>query len=95
MAVVARSAAAYCAPAMITGPQIRAGRALVGWTSDQLAKAAGVSYATVSRSEQAAGVPGVRATILAAMQSALEGGGVVFLDPGDVRDGGPGVRLKR
>ncbi|MBK5958111.1 hypothetical protein CCR97_08255 [Rhodoplanes elegans] len=79
---------------MLTGKQIRAARALLGWTSSQLAEAASVSYATVSRTEQTDDVPPVRATILAAIQGALERGGVVFLDPGDTRTGGAGVRMR-
>jgi hypothetical protein len=79
---------------MISGRQIRAGRALVGLTSEQLAAKAGCSYATISRCEQAVGVPSVKAPILAAIQGALEKAGVVFLDPHDLRDGGAGVRLR-
>lgn len=63
-------------------------------TSTQLASVAGVSYATISRAEQADGVPPIRATLLAAIQTALEAAGVVFLERGDSRDGGPGVRLR-
>lgn len=78
---------------MITGPQIRAARVLLGWSSEQLAAKSGVHYATISRAEQFEGVPGIRAPTLASIQNALEAGGVIFLSPGDTRDGGPGVRL--
>lgn len=80
---------------MITGAQIRAARALLRWTSEELAAAASVNYASVSRAEQFDGVPSMRAPTLAAIQSALEKAGIVFLAAGDTRDGGPGVRLKR
>lgn len=80
--------------AMITGPQIRAARALLGWTSDRLAQEAGVSYALVSRAEQFDGVPSTRADNLSRIQIALESAGVLFLYNGDTRDGGPGVRLR-
>lgn len=79
---------------MITGSQIRAARALIGWTTQTLADASGVHYATLSRAEQLDGVPSTRASTLAAIQAALEQAGVVFLDTGDTRDGGPGVRLR-
>jgi transcriptional regulator with XRE-family HTH domain len=79
---------------MLTGAQIRAARALLGWTSQQLADASGVHYATISRSEQFDGVPPVRATTLAQLQSAMEQAGVLFLSDGDIRTGGIGVRLK-
>ena len=78
---------------MLTGAQIRAGRALLGWSGVNLAKRAGVSYPTVQRAETADGVPRMKAPNLFAIQRALEEGGVVFLDPGENRDGGPGVRL--
>jgi hypothetical protein len=32
---------------------------------------------------------------VAAIQQAFSKAGVVFLDPGDIRDGRPGVRMKR
>jgi hypothetical protein len=37
----------------------------------------------------------MRADNLLAIQRALEDGGVLFLDPGDVRTGGEGVRRRR
>lgn len=95
MSAIAQSTPSVVHPAaMITGAQIRAARALLGWTSQQLAEASGVSYASISRAEQNDGVPGMRATSLAAIQGALEAGGIIFLRYGDTRDGGPGVRLK-
>lgn len=84
----------YNPPTMITGAQIRAARALLGWTSQHLAGRSGINYATISRAEQFDGVPSVRAPTLAALQSALERGGIVFLADGDNRPGGPGVRLR-
>ena len=36
-----------------------------------------------------------RASTLEAFQRAFEKAGVVFLEPGDIRDGGEGVRLKK
>jgi len=79
---------------MITGSQIRAARALLGWTSEHLARESGVSYATISKIEQVAGIPPVKATTLAEIGEALENGGVMFLSSGDIRTGGPGVRLR-
>src|SRR5438270_3140729 len=79
---------------VLTGAQIRAGRALLGWSAATLAERAGVSYPTVQRAETADGVPRMKAPNLYAIQRALEAGGVVLLDPGEQRDGGPGVRLR-
>lgn len=80
---------------MITGSQIRAARALLGWTSEHLASQAGVSYATISKIEQSPGVPGVKATTLAQIAAALEAGGIMFQSRGDTRDGGIGVRIAK
>jgi len=76
--------------AMITGSQIRAARALLGWTSQQLASASGIHYATISRAEQSEGIPGIRTTSLDTLRRALEDAGIIFL----CADGGPGVRLR-
>lgn len=77
---------------MITPAQIRAARALLGWKQTDLATASGVSEMSVKNIERSATDP--RASTLQALQTALEQAGVVFLDPGYVRDGGAGVRLK-
>lgn len=83
--------AAYVA-AMITPAQIRAARALIGWKQTDLSAASGVSEISIKNIERGATDP--RASTLQAIQTALEGSGVVFLDPGDTRPGGPGVRLR-
>ena len=80
--------------AMITGSQIRAARALLGWTTQHLADQSGIHFATISRIEQQDGTPSTRTNTLRSLQSALESGGVIFLETGSTRDGGPGVRLK-
>jgi transcriptional regulator with XRE-family HTH domain len=67
---------------MITGPQIRAARALLGWTAADLAQHAKLGSATVQRAETAAGIPTTQATNLYAIQQALEAGGAVFFDAG-------------
>ena len=85
------TATAYRA-SVITGAQIRAARALIGWKQTDLAKASGVAEISIKNIER--GVTDPRASTLAAIQRAFEGAGVVFLDPGDTRDGGPGVRLR-
>lgn len=77
---------------MITPAQIRAARALTGLKQTDLALAADVSEMSIKNIER--GVTDPRASTLRAIQSALEGAGVVFLSAGDHRDGGPGVRLR-
>lgn len=73
----------------ITPPQIRAARALVGWSQEELAAKAGVSLSTVRdyEKERRGGEIGGLKTIC----QALENAGVVFLS-GD-GDMGPGVRM--
>jgi len=82
-------------PAMITGPQIRAGRGLLGWSISRLAELAGVSTSSVWRCERAEEIPPLRAETLGRIQGALERGGCLFLDPSDQRPGGEGVRRRR
>lgn len=78
--------------AMITPAQIRAARALLGWKQTDLAAASGVSEISVKNIER--GATDARGSTLGKIQSAFDAAGVVFLDPGDTRDGGPGVRLR-
>jgi predicted transcriptional regulator len=53
----------------------------------------GIAEISIKNLERGATDP--RASTLAAIQAAFEKAGVVFLDAGDVRDGGEGVRLKK
>ena len=78
---------------MITPGQIRAARGFLNWTQAQLAKAAGLSEVAVKNLERGRTDP--RASTLVAIQEAFDHAGVVFLDPGDTRNGGSGVRLKQ
>jgi transcriptional regulator with XRE-family HTH domain len=78
-------------PEMITAGQIRAARALIGWKQTDLASASGVSEISIKNIER--GVTDPRSSTLGALQKAFLDAGVVFLDPGDTRNGGPGVRL--
>jgi len=51
------------------------------------------SHISIKNIERGATDP--RASTLEAFQRAFEKAGVVFLEPGDIRDGGEGVRLKK
>ena len=86
------NAAQYPA-AMITPAQIRAARALLGWKQTDLAAKSHVSEISIKNIERGATDP--RTSTLSALQAAFDKAGVVFLDPGDTRDGGHGVRLKK
>src|SRR5262245_58909318 len=72
--------------------QIKAARALLGWSQDQLALTAGVSVPTVKRLEAADGILGGRPDTAQKLQEALETAGIQFIEE---NGGGPGVRLKR
>jgi hypothetical protein len=74
----------------ITGAQIRAARALLGITAQELADAASVGVATVRRAEASDGTA-ITPANLKAIQRALEAGGVSFVES---NGGGVGVRLK-
>jgi transcriptional regulator with XRE-family HTH domain len=89
--IVATGVLAYRAK-MITRGQIRAARGLLDWAQAELAKAAGLSEVAVKNLERGRTDP--RASTLTAIQEAFDRAGLVFLDPGDTRNGGSGVRLK-
>ncbi|ATQ41702.1 helix-turn-helix domain-containing protein [Caulobacter mirabilis] len=79
---------------MLTAAQIKAARALVDWNQPQLAEASGLSMPTIRRMEGPLGPGRSTAANVEAVQRALEAAGVVFLDAGEAKMGGPGVRLK-
>ncbi|HQS15021.1 MAG TPA: helix-turn-helix transcriptional regulator [Reyranella sp.] len=91
---VASKAPAVNLAAMLTGAQIRAARALLKWSGRELSEHCGVSYAALQRAESADEMPNMHTRSLLAIKQSLEAAGVVFLDPGQTRDGGAGVRLK-
>jgi len=74
---------------VITGRQLKAARALVGWEQTDLAKKAGVAISTVRRMESFQGEIGARTSTLSLVTKALERAGIEFLDGGK-----PGVRLR-
>jgi len=76
---------------MITAEQIRAARSLLRWSARDLADRSGIGWRTVQRLEAAIGIPSSNARTLNAIKTALETGGIVFIDR---NGGGPGVRLK-
>lgn len=72
--------------------QVKAARALLGWSQDDLAKASGVSIPTVARLEAQDGAIGGRQSTATALVVALEAAGVVFLPE---NGNGPGVALRK
>lgn len=74
----------------VTGAQIRAGRAIVRWSAEELAEQAQIGVMTVRRAEAEDGVPNLIPNNLDAIHRALEEAGVEFID-GDL----PGVRPRK
>ncbi|MDR3440583.1 helix-turn-helix domain-containing protein [Telmatospirillum sp.] len=75
---------------MVTPREIRAARALLGWTRQELADRAIVSLNTVIRMEQGATDP--RTSTVLAVRDALEKVGVTFFSP--LGQGEEGVKIK-
>ena len=76
---------------MISTGQVRAARALLRWTAEDLANAAEVGVATIRRMEVLDGVPAGNVKTLVAIQQALEDAGIEFIGS---PDDGPGVRIR-
>jgi predicted transcriptional regulator len=72
--------------------QVKAARALLGWSQEELALAAQVSIPTIKRLEAADGQLGGRTETVGKIRSALQRAGIEFIDE---NGGGPGVRLKK
>ncbi len=75
---------------MITGGQIRAARAFLRWSAEDLAEKAEIGTQTVRRAEREDGVPSMMANNMDAIIRALETAGIEFTD-GDA----PGVRMAK
>jgi hypothetical protein len=75
----------------ITGAQIRAARALVRFSAEDLAVQSRVGVATIRRAEAHDGLTAMTAANAEAIRKALEAAGVEFIPE---NGGGAGVRLK-
>ena len=77
---------------MISSDQIRAAKALLRWSGEELANRAGVSLSTIRRVEASIGVPEAQnMKTIVAIKKALEQAGVKFIGSPEDR---PGVRLR-
>jgi transcriptional regulator with XRE-family HTH domain len=72
--------------------QIKAARALLGWSQDDLAGAANVSIATIKRLEASDGPLGGRDQTAEKIIIAIVSGGIEFIDE---NGGGGGVSLRK
>jgi transcriptional regulator with XRE-family HTH domain len=73
----------------VTSQQVKAARALLGWTSVQLADAAGIGKATVWRLESVDGPLGGEQATVDKIVGALQAAGIEFSNGAE-----PGVRLR-
>jgi transcriptional regulator with XRE-family HTH domain len=71
--------------------QVRAARALLGWSQSKLARMSGVGLATLQRIEQSKGVVKGNFSTALKIQKALEKAGILFTDD---EAGEIGVRLQ-
>lgn len=76
----------------ISGAQMRAARALLGLSAEELAKRASVGVATVRRAESIDAASNMTTANNLAIRRYLEAAGVVFIPE---NGGGAGVRLKK
>jgi transcriptional regulator with XRE-family HTH domain len=75
----------------ITSGQVRAAKAMLRWSGEDLARASGVSLSSIRRVESSEGVPEAQnMRTLAAIKTALEQAGVEFIG---TPEQAPGVRL--
>jgi hypothetical protein len=74
----------------LTSAQIRAARALIRWSAQELANASSVGVTTIRRAELTESETKLTRANDQAIRRALEAAGVEFID---AEGGGPGVRL--
>jgi ribosome-binding protein aMBF1 (putative translation factor) len=76
----------------LTPGQIKAARALVGWSAEELAQVTALGITTIRRAELAKAETTLTAANDLAVRRALETAGIEFIEE---NGGGPGVRLRK
>jgi proteasome assembly chaperone (PAC2) family protein len=76
----------------LTSAQIRAARALIRWSAEDLARASAVGVTTIRRAELTEEATSLTAANDRSLRRALEDAGVEFIDE---NGGGAGVRMKK
>jgi hypothetical protein len=79
-------------PPPLTSAQIRAARALIRWSAEELAKHSAVGVTTIRRAELMPSTTALTRVNDNAIRRTLEEAGVEFIDPDKA---GPGVRLRQ
>jgi transcriptional regulator with XRE-family HTH domain len=77
---------------LITTRQVKAARALLGWSQSDLAHRSGVSEPTIARLESTEGALGGREGTAEKIRKSIEAAGVQFIEE---NGGGLGVRLRK
>ena len=77
---------------LLTSDQIRAARALLRWTVQNLARESALGVATIKRAEAAEHETSMTAANNLAVRRALEAAGIEFINE---NGGGPGLRLRK
>lgn len=80
-------------PEKLTGTHLRAARALVGMTGEELAEETSLGLSTIRRAEAVDEFPQITKANAALLVKTFEAKDVVFLD--DDADGGIGVRKRK
>jgi transcriptional regulator with XRE-family HTH domain len=75
---------------VISSAQIRAARAAIGWSAEELVAASGVSRRTLGSVESAVGIPSANIQTLLKIQRALEAQGIEFIGS---PDNSPGILI--
>ena len=76
---------------MLSSSQLRAARALLGWSGTNLAEKSGVGITTLRRYELQKGIPSANTTVLLVLKETLEKAGIEFTGDPLVN---PGVTLR-
>ena len=76
----------------LTSDQVRAARALLRWSAEDLSRRSSVSLRTIRRAELAEQHTTMTIANNLAVRRALESAGIEFIDE---NGGGPGVRLRK
>ena len=83
----------FSQPPALASAQIRAARALIRWSAEDLAKQCALGITTIRRAELRDSATKLTAANDLAIRRALEAAGVEFIDESE--SGGAGVRLRK
>ena len=79
---------------MVSSSQIRAARALLGWSAQVLSEKSGVGSATIKRYEVQEGIPAANTSVLMSIKQCFEDAGIEFTgDP--VKNPGVVLHIER